>query len=219
MVEAAEYILKRLGVDKIDISIVEGSGLLDISSHLIPDPITINMSEVPHCPIPTAIGHKQGILYGIINGRRTIIWNGRIHYYEGYRVAHQAFPAYLSAYLGCSVFITTNAAGFINQQMQIGDLALIIDHINMINKPYDGVFYLDQSFRHNKDINDKKFNGNGIYDKEMVDLTRESFIEAGLRLTEGHYCYFALPNFESPSEIQIMHDLGAATVGASTLPE
>lgn len=58
-----------------------------------------------------------------------------------------------------------------------------------------------------------------MYDEEMVELTRQSFLEAGLKLTEGHYCYFALPNFESPSEIQIMHDLGAATVGASTLPE
>jgi len=127
-----------LGIDKIDISIVEGSGLLDISTHLIPDPVVVNMSDVPHCPIPTAIGHKQGILYGVLNGKRTIIWNGRIHYYEGYRVAHQAFPAYVSAYMGCSVFITTNAAGFINQSMEIGDLALITDHVNMINKTYDG---------------------------------------------------------------------------------
>lgn len=39
--------------------------------------------------------------------------------------------------MGCSVFITTNAAGFINQKMKIGDVALITDHINMINKPYD----------------------------------------------------------------------------------
>lgn len=101
------------------------------------------MSEVPYCPIPTAIGHKQGILYGLLNGKRTIIWNGRIHYYEGYRASHQAFPAYVSAYMGCSVFITTNAAGFINQNMEIGELALITDHINMINKTYDGVMYLD----------------------------------------------------------------------------
>jgi len=35
----------------------------------------------------------------------------------------------------------------------------------------------------------------------MINLTREAFIEAGLRLTEGHYCYYALPNFESPSDI------------------
>jgi len=53
-------------------------------------------------------------------------------------VTHQAFPAYLSAYMGCGVFITTNAAGFINQSMAIGDLALITDHISMINKSYDG---------------------------------------------------------------------------------
>ncbi len=69
------------------------------------------------------------------------------------------------------------------------------------------------------------FNGHGlistsdIYDKQMIDLTREAFIETGVKLTEGPYCYFALPNYESPAEIQIMHGLGSATVGASTLPE
>lgn len=40
--------------------------------------------------------------------------------------------------MGCSVFITTNAAGYINQSMAIGDLALITDHINMTHKSYDG---------------------------------------------------------------------------------
>ena len=69
------------------------------------------------------------------------------------------------------------------------------------------------------------FNSQGVlsasalYDKQMIDLTREAFIEAGVKLTEGPYCYFALPNYESPAEIQVMHGLGAATVGASTLPE
>ena len=53
----------------------------------------------------------------------------------------------------------------------------------------------------------------------MVDITREAIKEAGIKLTEGPYCYFALPNYESPAEIQIMHELGSATVGASTLPE
>lgn len=56
--EAADYILNRLGIDKIDISIVEGSGLLDISDHLIKDPQIISLYDVPHSPIPTAIGHK-----------------------------------------------------------------------------------------------------------------------------------------------------------------
>lgn len=84
--EAAEYILSKLGIDKIDISIVEGSGLLDISNYLLTDPVIISLYDVPHSPIPTAIGHKQEILYGLIQGKRTVIWNGRIHIYEGYRV-------------------------------------------------------------------------------------------------------------------------------------
>lgn len=99
--------------------------------------------------------------------------------------------------------------------MKIGDLALITDHISMINKAYDGVVALDYQL----------FNPSGIkstsvlQDEEMINLTRQSFIEAGVKLTEGPYCYFALPNYESPAEIQIMHGLGSATVGASTLPE
>ena len=57
--QAAEYVLSKLGVDKIDLSIVEGSGLLDLYTHLIPDPVVIELRDVPFCPIPTAIGHKE----------------------------------------------------------------------------------------------------------------------------------------------------------------
>ena len=56
--EAAEFVLNRLGVDKIDIAIVEGSGLADLADYLIPEPILIDLAEIPHCPIPTALGHK-----------------------------------------------------------------------------------------------------------------------------------------------------------------
>jgi purine-nucleoside phosphorylase len=99
--------------------------------------------------------------------------------------------------------------------MAIGDLALITDHISMIHKAYDGVVSLDKQLFNEAGL----LSTSHLYDKEMVDLAREAIIEAGVKLTEGPYCYFALPNYESPAEIQIMHDLGAATVGASTLPE
>jgi len=183
------------------VSIVEGSGLLEISDHLFRDAgdsvKVISLHDIPHCPVPTAIGHKQDLLYAVMQGRRTIIWNGRIHYYEGYRVHHQAFPAFLSAYLGCSVFITTNAAGFINQKMAIGDLALITDHISMIHKSYDGVASLDtQLFNEGGALSSSH-----LYDQEMVDIARQAIIESGVKLTEGPYCYFALPNYESPAEI------------------
>lgn len=53
----------------------------------------------------------------------------------------------------------------------------------------------------------------------MLNIARESFKEAQLSFFEGPYCYFAAPNYEAPAEIQIMYELGATTVGASTLPE
>lgn len=40
--------------------------------------------------------------------------------------------------MGCSMFITTNSTGFVNQTMKMGDLALITDHVNFIHRPYDG---------------------------------------------------------------------------------
>lgn len=56
--------------------------------------------------------------------------------------------------------------------MKIGDLALITDHINMINKPYDGAMYLDQSFRFNENIKSDIFHSHQIYDEELIELTR-----------------------------------------------
>lgn len=88
MIEAADYILNALKIDKIDIAIVEGSGLTEISKYLIPNPVIIDLSNVPHAPLPAAQGHKKEILYGIVNGKRTIIFNGRIHTYDGYRTLH-----------------------------------------------------------------------------------------------------------------------------------
>jgi purine nucleoside phosphorylase len=46
--------------------------------------------------------------------------------------------------MGCSVFISTNAAGFIDNSMTIGDIALITEHISMINKSYDGALPFDE---------------------------------------------------------------------------
>jgi purine nucleoside phosphorylase len=60
--------------------------------------------------------------------------------------------------MGCSVFISTNAAGFIDQNMSIGDIALITDHISMINKSYDGALPLDEDL----------FNKRGLYSTSYI---------------------------------------------------
>lgn len=53
----------------------------------------------------------------------------------------------------------------------------------------------------------------------MLEIARKAFTEVNLPVVEGPYAYYALPNFESKADIQIQHDHGSATVGASTVPE
>lgn len=67
---------------------VEGSGFADTARTLMKDIKTISLFDVPHSPIPTALGHKTQILFGDLQGKKTIIWSGRIHIYEGYRILH-----------------------------------------------------------------------------------------------------------------------------------
>jgi purine-nucleoside phosphorylase len=62
----------------------------------------------------------------------------------------------------------------------------------------------DPLFRFNKDIRDvhgKLNSTSDLYDPELLDIARQVFIEKELNLVEGFYCYFPLPNYETPAEI------------------
>lgn len=53
----------------------------------------------------------------------------------------------------------------------------------------------------------------------MVAFAQECGRELGMELKTGTYAYFHLPNFETPTDVQILRQIGATTVGASTIPE
>lgn len=55
----------------------------------------------------------------------------------------------------------------------------------------------DSILKFNKAVQGKLNSTSDIYDKELIDIARETFKETGLKLTEGFYCYYALPNYES----------------------
>lgn len=56
--------------------------------------------------------------------------NGRFHYYEGYEVAHTAYPIRVFSLLGIEDIILTNAAGGINTDIEQGSLMIINDHLS-----------------------------------------------------------------------------------------
>ena len=56
---------------------------------------------------------------------------GRFHYYEGHPMSHLVFPVRVLKALGAEMYVVTNAAGGLNPKFQVGQVMMIVDHINL----------------------------------------------------------------------------------------
>ena len=186
-------------------AIVTGSGLgavadiLDVSAE-------IDTHDVPNWPSSTAPGHAGKILIGSIEDRSCIILQGRVHYYEGYRMKAVTFPVRVLGMLGVSEYIATNAAGAVNTTYNPGDIIAVRDHINLMGtNPLIGP-------------NDSRWNVrfpdmSSAYDRKILAHL------SALGLKQGIYAAFMGPSFETPAEVRMAGILGADLAGMSTVPE
>ena len=81
-------------------AVVLGSGHKAFA-YTLENPTIINYAEIPHFPIPTAIGHGRELVFGTRHGKKVIAFTGRIHFFEGYRSFYHSFFGYVAAFLGC----------------------------------------------------------------------------------------------------------------------
>ena len=88
---AAEFLSERIGF-KPRVAIVLGSGLSGIA-HSLQDPVTIPYSEIPSFPVSTAPGHKGELIFGKLNGKNTMLMNGRFHFTKDTRCSRSHFPS------------------------------------------------------------------------------------------------------------------------------
>lgn len=202
--EALLYIKQFIKSD-IQTAIITGSGLGDIAN-IIKDKIIIDAKKIPNWPSHTAPGHEGKLIAGIIEGRNVIIFQGRIHYYEGHSMKAVIFPVRIAGMLGVKEIIITNASGAINTSYKPGDIIAVRDHINLMGtNPLIGP-------------NESKWNERfpdmtNAYDKEMLNM----LLSMGLK--QGIYAAFMGPSFETPAEVRMAGILGADLAGMSTVPE
>jgi purine-nucleoside phosphorylase len=104
-------------------------------AYSLPNAKTINYAEIPHFPLPTAIGHGRDLVYGQIDGRNILAFSGRIHYFEGYRSFFHNFFGYIASFLGCQLIVSTNSCGSMTPQLKTGDFMIISDHANFSHHP------------------------------------------------------------------------------------
>lgn len=215
---AADFVRTQTNRDRPSeqplVGLVLGSGL-SLLAESIADAITIPYEHIPHFPASTVAGHAGRLLIGALAGQTVVAMQGRIHLYEGYTAEEITFPIRVMRRLGVETLILTNAAGGLNPNFHVGDLMLLVDHINFVgmaghnpligpNIPSFGPRFPSMTETYALSL-------------RRLALTTARNLQISLR--QGVYAYLAGPNFETPAEVRLLRLMGADAVGMSTVPE
>ena len=208
--QARQFLLDKMGTEP-EIAVVMGSGLSAVDEILIGS-TRINYSSIPNFPVPHVAGHRGQVVHGKANGMTVLVFEGRVHYYEGYSMEEVTFCSRVIGRLGAKALILTNASGAINPEFKRGQLMLIADHINLMaasplrgaNEERWGPRFVDQT---------------EVYDRALREKLKKAAEHSGLHVAEGVYAAMAGPSYETPAEIRFLRTIGADCVGMSTVPE
>jgi purine-nucleoside phosphorylase len=141
-----------------------------------------------------------------------VVFQGRVHAYEGYSLSQVAMPVRLLAELGVKNLLITNAAGGLNPHFQGGELMLIADHINLLgDNPLVGENVEEWGPRF-PDMS-------RVYDRALMVLAAEVARREGIILRKGVYVAVKGPSLETPAETRFLRLIGADAVGMSTAAE
>lgn len=205
--QSVNFIRNKIGNFQPEIALILGSGLGELAEEF-EDKIKIKTNEIPNYPASTVEGHAGNLVFGKLNGVNMLGFQGRVHFYESGKVENAIYPVLVAHKLGAKILIVTNAAGGLNKNFKPGDLMVIADHINfMFLNPL-------KIFSPNVD----RFNSSA-YDEKLRKIAIETGIELGLPIREGVYCGVRGPNYETPSEVEMLKKIGSDAVGMSTVPE
>jgi purine-nucleoside phosphorylase len=196
---------------KPQIALILGSGLGDFVNSI--DAVkSFNTSELPGYPPSTITGHAGKIHFGKYARKKLIIFQGRIHLYEGYPLSDCILPVFLSHKLNAKVVLITNAAGGINPNLTPGSLMLVSSFNGIsLKKELTGLIGIasEKGKKHFYDCPSFKLN----------KIIKQAASDQNIPLHEGVYWYTKGPSYETPSEIRMMAKFGGDAVGMSTVHE
>ncbi|RCK76698.1 MAG: Purine nucleoside phosphorylase [Ignavibacteriae bacterium] len=206
LIETIHFIRTKTNI-KPKCAIILGSGLGDFAEYLENKDVIQN-SDIPHYPKSTVVGHKGKLVFGFLNKKPILAFQGRIHYYETGDLNTILYPILVAHRLGIRKIILTNAAGGVNRNFHPGDLMLIKDHINLTFETAYSV------------LQESKYSLKGyVYDKDLIKTAVDIADEKNIPLREGIYVGVKGPSYETASEIEMIRRIGGDAVGMSTVNE
>ncbi|MBQ6064268.1 MAG: purine-nucleoside phosphorylase [Prevotella sp.] len=207
--ETASWLKQRMTTSP-KTAIVLGTGLGQLASE-ITDTLEFPYQDIPNFPVSTVEGHSGKLIFGKLGGKDIMAMQGRFHYYEGYNMKEVTFAIRVMYELGIQTLFVSNASGGMNPEFKIGELMIIVDHINMFPEhPLHG-----KNFPTGPRFPDM----HEAYDHKLIALADEIAKEKGIRVKHGVYVGVQGPTFETPAEYRMYRILGGDAVGMSTVPE
>jgi purine-nucleoside phosphorylase len=190
------------------IAVLLGSGWQPFVGR-VRDADTLRYADLPAFPTLDVEGHAGELVLGRIGAHEVAVLAGRKHTYESGDAGVMKGAIATLAACGVRVLVQTNAAGSLDPGMRPGDLMLISDHLNVVQRsPLIG----ERGAERFVDLRD-------AYDPALRARARAAATGAGVALHEGVYAWILGPQFETPAEIRMLQRLGAQAVGMSTVPE
>jgi len=208
--ETTEY-LQEKGFENPEIGIILGTGLGQLL-HEIEILKEVSYNHIPNFPTATVEFHKGKLIYGILEGKKVVVMQGRFHLYEGYALQDVTYPVRIMHQLGIKTLLVSNASGAINLSFKKGELMLIDDHINLQGGSplaFKGVEQLGTRFTDMSTPYDAKINS------KLESIAKEN----NINLHKGVYASVVGPQLETRAEYRYLKIIGADAVGMSTVPE
>jgi purine-nucleoside phosphorylase len=192
----------------LDAALVLGSGMGPVARRLH-NPCGVPFAEVPGLPTAGVAGHKGCLTLGEWAGRRVLLFEGRVHFYEGHSWHDVTAPVRVAASLGARALLLTNAAGGIHDTLGPGSLMAIRDHVEWTRPhcwrlPGPGALGAPRP---------------SPYSARLLSLLDGAARAAGVGLPQGVYAMVTGPCYETPAEIRALRAWGADAVGMSTARE
>ncbi len=209
--KSASAIREKIGEFSPEVAMILGSGLGYLGD-LVEDAVAVPYGEIPYFKVSTAPGHKGQLVFGMLNGKKVAVMQGRMHHYEGYSYEEVSYAVRVLRLLGCDKLIVTNAAGCVNTAWKAGELMLITDHIKIfMESPLRG--------ENVSEFGPRFPDASHLYTPALQEVARGAAADLGVSLREGVYMYFPGPQYETPAEVRLARIVGADAVGMSTAPE
>ena len=208
--KTTDYLLEK-GFDNPEIGIILGTGLGQLIDE-IEVLKEVSYNHIPNFPTATVEFHKGKLIYGVLEGKKVIIMQGRFHLYEGYTLQDVTYPVRIMKKLGIKTLLVSNAAGSINLDFKKGELMLIEDHINLQGSSplaFKGVSKLGERFADMSQPYDNAINS------KLEAIAKSNSIT----LNKGVYASVVGPQLETRAEYKMLNIIGADAVGMSTVPE